>query len=64
MVINIDWDHELSTETDVNYRTRSNIYRLKEIKLQPLVLSEEHQEPFEVHDICEASEEAYAASVV
>ena len=47
---NVDWDQKLPTEIDVSYRTwRKNLYSLKEVKLQPFVLSEEQQEPFELH---------------
>ena len=61
---NVDWDQKLPTEIDVSYRTwRKNLRSLKEIKLQRFVLSEEQQEPFELHVFCDASEKAYAACV-
>ena len=61
---NVDWDQKLPTEIDVSYRTwRKNLYSLKEVKLQRFVLSEEQQEPFELHVFCDASEKAYAACV-
>ena len=61
---NVDWDQKLPTEINVSYRTwRKNLYSLKEVKLQRFVLSEEQQEPFELHVFCDASEKAYAACV-
>ena len=61
---NVEWDQKLPIEVDVRYRTwRKNLPSLKEIKLQRFALSEEQQEPFELHVFCDASEKAYAASV-
>ena len=61
---NVDWDRKLPTEIDVSYRTwRKNLHSLKEIKLQRFNLSEEQQEPFELHVFCDASEKAYATCV-
>ena len=62
--LNVDWDQKLPNEIDVSYRTwRQNLHSLEEIKLQHFVLSKEQQEPFELHDFCDASEKAYAACV-